>query len=97
MQRLRRQIKAARWTMGFTHRYETHMGMRSQLVLFVDNPLDFLAVGHLHRELEAGEHLIPWTGTKAFATAAAIDGAYRIVEVVEEGPVPSETQWVSKD
>ena len=97
LQRLRRQIKAARWTMGFTHRYETHMGMRSQLVLFVDNPLDFLAVGHLHRELEPGEELIPWKRTKAFPTPAAIDGAYRIVEVREEGPVPAETQRVAND
>ena len=40
--RLRRSIRAARWSAGFTHRYTAAMPLRDQITLFVDDPLDAL-------------------------------------------------------
>ena len=81
---LRRTIRASRWSIGFTHRYDVTMGMRAQLTLFVDDPLDYLLYGHYHRE--AGDQDgIPWGGTHAIMTPAAINGTLRFVGVDANG------------
>ncbi len=58
--RYRRELKSSRWTFGITHRYEFTMGMRTQLTLFVDDPVDFLLYGHIHRENTKEESILPW-------------------------------------
>lgn len=86
----RRQIRDTRWSIGLTHRYDLTMGIRSQLTLFVDDPLDYLLYGHYHRE--AGEQDgIPWGNTEIIMTPAAINGQYRLIGVDEQGLHPQET------
>ena len=85
----RRKLKPCRWTVGLTHRYEPMMGMRAQLTLFVDDPLDLLLFGHIHRELkpENGE-IMPWGTTPMLAVPAERDGKYRLIDVTAQGPRP---------
>ena len=86
----RRQIRDTRWSIGLSHRYDLTMGIRSQLTLFVDDPLDYLLYGHYHRE--AGEQDgIPWGNTEIIMTPAAINGQYRLIGVDEGGLHPQET------
>ena len=54
--RLRRSIRGARWSAGFTHRYTPAMALRDQVTLFVDDPLDALVFTQeslLHRRMPA--------------------------------------------
>ncbi len=90
LQRFRRAIKPARWSIGFTHRYEPGMGIRSQIILFVDNPLDHLVFGHWHRKNEPDESIVPWGKTSLTATPAAINGALRYIDVTRKGIIPGE-------
>ena len=86
----RRQLKSARWSIGFTHRYELTMGVRAQLILFVDDPLDYLIYGHYHRE--AGDQDgIPWGQTAFIMTPAAINGEFRLIAVDDQGLHAQET------
>ncbi len=93
LQRLRRAIKPARWSIGATHRYDADMSMRSQLVLFVDEPLDYLIFGHWHRENE--QRGVPWGTTPIVATPAAVDGAWRLILVTQTGIHPQEVQQLA--
>ncbi|NIA13830.1 MAG: hypothetical protein GWP08_07090 [Nitrospiraceae bacterium] len=77
----RRAAKPARWTIGLTHRYEPDMGMRSQLTLFVDNPLDHLIYGHTHRANREDETTVPWGTTQITVTPAAVDGQMRWIDI----------------
>jgi hypothetical protein len=81
LQVYRRAIKASRWAVGFSHRYEPGMDMRSQLVLFVDDPLDFMLFGHIHRENDEKEQITPWGTTHLSAVPAAMDGKFRFIDV----------------
>ncbi|HNV20016.1 MAG TPA: metallophosphoesterase [Candidatus Hydrogenedentes bacterium] len=90
LQRLRRAIKPLRWSIGATHRYDPAMSMRSQLVLFVDDPLDFLMFGHWHSESE--EKRVPWRTTPLVVTPAAFDGAWRLILVTQTGIHPQDVQ-----
>jgi predicted phosphodiesterase len=85
LQRLRRDIKPARWSIGFAHRYEPDMGMRAQLTLFVDDPLDHLIFGHWHRANTDTERSVPWQGwgraTPITVTPAAVNGSMRYFDV----------------
>ncbi len=85
----RRELKPCRWVIGLTHRYDPMMGMRAQLALFVDDPLDLLLFGHIHRELnpEKGE-IMPWGTTPMVAVPAAINGRFRLIDVTAQGPKP---------
>lgn len=95
LQRFRRAIMPCRWRIGLTHRYEFDMGMRSQLTLFVDNPLDYLIYGHWHRANATNAEAMPWPGVRATVTPAAINGAMRMFRIgpavegagIEAGPV----------
>ena len=95
LQRLRRTIKPSRWSIGVTHRYEPSMSMRSQLVLFVDDPLDVLFFGHWHRESEVGS--VPWGTTSIVVTPAAVDGAWRLVLVTKTGIHPQEVHMLGNE
>ncbi|MCP4640314.1 MAG: hypothetical protein GY851_07780 [bacterium] len=91
LQLLRREIKSVRWSIGFTHRFAMDMGMRTQLILFVDDPLDHILFGHYHRANKKDEDEVPWGDTGLTMTPAGIDGAMRFMQVsprgVEAGPV----------
>lgn len=86
----RRAIRSARWSVGFTHRYELLMGMRSQLVLFADDPLDGLIVGHAKEKAVC----IPWGNTALTVTPPAADGYMRVFDVSAKGMKPREPQRV---
>ncbi len=86
----RRQLRPSRWSIGFTHRYELTMGMRAQLILFVDDPLDCLLYGHFHRE-PGEQDGIPWGDTPIVMTPAAVDGNMRPVLVDAQGVHPGES------
>jgi len=100
LQVLRRAIKPARWAIGFSHRYEADMGMRAQLTLFVDDPLDWFIFGHWHRANKETEVTVPWSGatksTPITVTPAAINGAMRLFEVGPSGIKPGEVQIVAE-
>jgi predicted phosphodiesterase len=91
----RRAIKSARWAIGFTHRYESNMGMRSQIVLFVDNPLDHLILGHWHRANTEQEKTVPWGTTPITVTPATVDGYVRIFEISAKSVKGREPQRVT--
>ncbi len=86
--RYRRELKSSRWTFGVTHRYEFTMGMRTQLTLFVDDPVDFLLYGHTHRENTKEESILPWGKTKVSVVPACKDGFFRIFDIGEGGVFP---------
>lgn len=90
--RFRRELKPCRWTFGVTHRYEPMMGMRSQLILFVDEPLDFLLFGHWHRENTKEEAGVPWGTTRFTVVPAAKDGNYRLIDIAIGGILPRPVQ-----
>ncbi|HOZ47007.1 MAG TPA: metallophosphoesterase [Candidatus Hydrogenedentes bacterium] len=84
----RRAIKRARWSIGFTHRYEPGMGMRSQITLFVDNPLDYLLFGHWHRANTEDEKTVPWGFTRISVVPAAFNGHLQLIDVAPAGIRP---------
>jgi len=90
--RYRRELKSSRWTFGITHRYEFTMGIRSQMILFVDDPIDFILYGHIHRENTKEEAIIPWGKTRVYVVPAEKDGYYRIFDVGEGGLFPRPIQ-----
>jgi predicted phosphodiesterase len=92
----RRAIKPARWSIGATHRYESSMGMRAQLTLFVDDPLDVLIFGHWHRENKEDEQVTPWGRTPMIVTPAAIDGRMRLLDLTVQGIRPRAFEQVAK-
>jgi predicted phosphodiesterase len=87
LQVMRRAMKPARWSIGFSHRYEPSQGMRSQLIMFVDDPLDHLIFGHWHQESLPNEKVI-WKTTPYTVTSAAINGKMRLFSVSSEGIKP---------
>lgn len=78
---LRSAIKSCRWSIGFSHRYDASQGMRNQLILFVDDPLDHFLFGHWHRDNDMGPKTVPWGTTPITVTPAAIDGMMRLVTI----------------
>lgn len=66
----RRAFRAARWSIGVTRRYSFAVGMRAQIALFVDDPLDVLLVTTAP-EVE-GEVLrgVPWGRTRLLPAPA---------------------------
>lgn len=95
--RYRRELKPCRWVFGVTHRYELTMGIRAQFILFVDDPIDFLLYGHLHRENTKEESVIPWGKTRVFVVPAEFQGYYRIFDVGEGGVFPRPIQKIVED
>lgn len=94
LQIYRRALKPCRWCIGLTHRYDPDQGMRSQLVLFVDNPLDYLIFGHWHRENTKDEVVVPWGTTRYTVTPAAKDGAYRYFDITPKEIHPRPVEMI---
>jgi len=84
---LRRLLRPCRYTIGLTHRFEVSMGMRTQLTLFVDDPIDLLLYGHTHQERRPGEGP-SWGRSETVITPAGVDGYYRLIDITAQGPVP---------
>ncbi len=95
LQRYRDAIKPGRWSVGITHRYEPFMSVRSQLVLFVDDPLDYLIFGHRHRENNEDEKTVPWRTTPIYFMEATVDGYMRVFDVSEKEVKPQPPQRVA--
>lgn len=93
---LRQQIKPCRWSIGVTHRYEAAQSMRSQLILFVDNPLDHLMFGHQHRARENDPKQAPWNTTPMTMTPATVDGFMRLYDISDKEVRPREPQRVAE-
>ena len=91
----RRAVKGARWVIGFSHRYEPDMGIRCQLVLFVDNPLDHFIFGHYHRTGIDLEIAFPWAQTPITVTPATVDGYMRVIDVSAKGVHPRPPERVA--
>ena len=83
---MRRALMPSRWTIGATSRYSGALDMRTQLVLFVDWPLDVLFVS----ELEALPKLIdrpnPWGTTTILQTPPLAEGTIRLVPFSQDEP-----------
>lgn len=90
----RRVIRPARWSIGFTHEYNPAWDMRSQIVLFVDDPLDYLFFGQRRPENAEKDVKVPWGTTTFTATPAGIDGAMRLVDVSPGAVRPREPEYV---
>jgi predicted phosphodiesterase len=104
LQRYRRAIKPARWSIGAVHRcqgqihkdgqrHEPGLGMRSQLTLFIDDPLDIIIAGHWHREGGPGEETVMWDTTPLLATPTALSGAFRLITVDSQGIHPKAVEF----
>jgi len=95
LQVFRRAVKGGRWAVGFSHRYEPDMGLRCQLVLFVDDPLDHFIFGHYHRVNAETEVTVPWGKTPITITPATVDGFLRIIDVSAKGVQPRPPERVA--
>ena len=85
--RARRSIRDARWSVGFAQRYSHAMGMRAQLVLFVDDPLDALLSSTAPTHEGHPLPMAPWGRTALFPFA---DQGWRPLHVgstIEAAPV----------
>ncbi len=91
LERFRRELMPRRWSIGFTHRYDPKMGMRAQMTLFVDAPLDHLLFGHWGRANTDEERATPWGHTGITVSPPVAEGSYRLLEVgpyaLRPGPV----------
>ncbi len=87
-----KELKSSRWVLGITHRYDFTMGIRAQIILFVDDPIDFILYGHTHRENTKEESMLPWGKTHVFVVPAEKDGYYRIFDIGEGGLLPRPIQ-----
>lgn len=92
---LRQEIKPCRWAIGVTHRYEPAQSLRSQLILFVDNPLDHLMFGHQHRARENDPKQVPWKTTPMTMTPATVDGFMRLYDISDKEVRPREPQRIA--
>ncbi|HOE67138.1 MAG TPA: hypothetical protein PLO62_11495 [Candidatus Hydrogenedentes bacterium] len=83
IERLRRALKPCRWSIGVTFRYVLTMGMRTQLALFVDAPLDgLLATGNLAGPDAPPESMrrVPWGSTLLLTAPSAENGRFRLIQ-----------------
>ncbi len=95
IQRWRRALRASRWSVGVAGRFGLDWSIRAQLVLFVDDPLDYLVTAET---LAGVGETLPWGRTRyAIPPTApsvplqliAVDGgAMRAVMVPEVSEVP---------
>ncbi|MDK1021155.1 MAG: hypothetical protein QGD90_05920 [Candidatus Hydrogenedentes bacterium] len=80
LHRARRSIRDARWSVGFTNHYGPESCLRDQLVLFRDNPLDYVICAKRPGGDQA-QFSVPWGRTSGFAMQATARGAVQIFDV----------------
>lgn len=90
LQQMRRSIAGVRWAFGAAHAYSLRMGMRAQMALFIDTPLDALLVSETDVRDETGAPAMPWGQTLVVETPAFARGVVRIIEVYPYGIAPRE-------
>ncbi|MBN2312014.1 MAG: hypothetical protein JXR94_23755, partial [Candidatus Hydrogenedentes bacterium] len=84
--RARRAIRPARWSVGFTYRYGPDLPMRTQIALFVDDPLDALIVqATVPGDLDA----VPWGRIPVISAPPAGQGAFRLIELAPRRILPA--------
>jgi len=93
---LREAIKPCRWSIGVTHRYEPAQSMRSQLILYIDDPLDHLMFGHWHVFHENDPRIAPWQTTPMTMTPATVNGYVRLYDISDKEVRPREPQRVAQ-
>ncbi len=84
MYRMRRSIRSARWSVGFTNDYGPNVRMREQLILFRDDPLDVVITAR-HAQMREVRFSIPWGDTRGFAMPTSDRGAVQIYDVGRGG------------
>lgn len=79
LQGLRKKIKPARWSIGFSYRPVTPEDIRTALILFEDDPLDYLVSG----AAGPGDTLSPWPNypTIHFAIPKDLSPRSQIIDV----------------
>lgn len=83
--RLRRAMRASRWSVGVAGAYGLDWDLRAQIALFVDDPLNYLIVGSAPAELGA---TVPWGKTQFTPPAGAPPGVLTVLEVTATGIRP---------
>jgi len=84
LQRWRWAIKPQRWSIGFSYQYAERMGMRSQLALFIDDPLDYFLVSRIAGEKEQQSGHVMWGTTPLIQAPSLTAGRLRLVQVKDE-------------
>jgi hypothetical protein len=73
---LRQELMDCRWTVAAAARYSAAIGVRAQLILYVDNPLDGLVTG---MDAPDAPPPFPWGGTRLLATPPLAAGSVRVI------------------
>jgi len=74
----RRALRASRWTIGVTGRFGLDWHLRSQIALFVDDPLDYLIAAEVPPEMGAE---VPWGQTRLLPPPDIPRGALMMLDV----------------
>ncbi len=83
--RHRRDLRACRWSVGVAGRFGLDWSVRSQLTLFVDDPLDYLIVGEVP---EAMGEKVPWGRTRFVGWESGSADPLQLIVVGESGMRP---------
>ena len=95
VQRLRRVIKPSRWSIGLCDSCGRGMGMRAQMTLFLDDPLDHVLCGPDGGEGEEPA-LPPWGTVPVTQSPPSLDGFMRLINVTPTAIVPRDPRPVAK-
>lgn len=87
LQRFRGIIKPQRRSIGLASHYDPAMGLRAQLSLFHDDPLDWLLTGAGPRDTPEAIP-IPWGRTRRLVTPEARTGALRFIDMTARDAMP---------
>jgi hypothetical protein len=71
-------LRGSRWSTGITSRFGLDWNPRSQIALFVDDPLDYLIAGALPPELGAE---VPWGHARLMPPPAVPVGDFVVLDV----------------
>ncbi len=74
----RRTLRPCRWTTGVTARFGLDWDLQGQIVVFVDDPLDFLVAGAVPAALS---DTVPWGKTRLVPSPAIPRGTLLILDV----------------
>ena len=80
--RLRRALRASRWSVGVTSAYGLDWDLRSQIALFVDDPLNYLIAGAAPVALGA---TLPWGKTEFALPSAPATDSLIVLDVTATG------------
>lgn len=90
---VRRELRGSRWSIGITSRFGLDWNPRSQIALFVDDPLDYLIAGASPPELGAE---VPWGHARLMPPPKVPVGDFLVLDVdaggirVRQAEIPAE-------